>query len=239
MKKPERRLFVSVACAAALMVCGAVMIHLDKKPDEATFFAMDCPCTAAVYGGDAEAVKDRIKALEKLYSPYEEGSEISRLNESGRLELSEETAQLIEKSIELTKKYGGADISAGAVTELWNVTGEEPRVPEQSEIQTALSAVGYENIKISGNECVLENGTQIDVGCDGKGFALDDYEFIEAVGKCEQGDPLAYVKVVDAALGSKKEKAFAKIREKCGYVSVKEITKLIVEIFQTPKTKNS
>lgn len=35
---------------------------------------------------------------------------------------------------------------------------------------------------------------------------LDDYEFIEAVGKCEQGDPLAYVKVVDAALGSKKKK---------------------------------
>ncbi|RGH71638.1 FAD:protein FMN transferase [Ruminococcus sp. AM31-15AC] len=174
MKKPERRLFVSAACAAALMVCGAVMMHLDKKPDEATFFAMDCPCTAAVYGGDAEAVKDRIKALEKLYSPYEEGSELSRLNESGRLELSEETAQLIEKSIELTKKYGGADISAGALTALWNVTGEEPRVPEQSEIQTALSAVGYENIKLSGSECVLENGTQIDVGCDGKGFALDE-----------------------------------------------------------------
>lgn len=60
------------------------------------------------------------------------------------------------------------------MTELWNVTGEEPRVPEQSEIQTALSTVGYENIKISGNECVLENGTQIDVGCDGKGFALDE-----------------------------------------------------------------
>ena len=135
---------------------------------------MDCPCTAAVYGGDAEAVKDRIKALEKLYSPYEEGSEISRLNESGRLELSEETAQLIEKSIELTKKYGGADISAGALTALWNVTGEEPRVPEQSEIQTALSAVGYENIKISGSECVLENGTQIDVGCDGKELCLTE-----------------------------------------------------------------
>lgn len=31
MKKPERRLFVSVACAAALMVCGAVMMHLDKS----------------------------------------------------------------------------------------------------------------------------------------------------------------------------------------------------------------
>ena len=174
MKKPERRLFVSVACAAALMVCGAVMMHLNKKPDEATFFAMDCPCTAAVYGGEAEAVKERIKALEKLYSPYEEGSELSRLNESGRLELSEETAQLIEKSIELTKKYGGADISAGALTARWNVTGEEPRVPEQSEIQTALSTVGYENIKLSGSECVLENGTQIDVGCDGKGFALDE-----------------------------------------------------------------
>ena len=66
MKKPERRLFVSVACAAALMVCGAVMMHLDKKPDEATFFAMDCPCTAAVYGGDTEAVKERIKALESF-----------------------------------------------------------------------------------------------------------------------------------------------------------------------------
>lgn len=66
MKKPERRLFVSVACAAALMVCGAVLMHLDKKPDEATFFAMDCPCTAAVYGGEAEQVKERIKALESF-----------------------------------------------------------------------------------------------------------------------------------------------------------------------------
>ena len=37
MKKPERRLFVSVTCAAALMVCGAVMMHLDKKPDERHF----------------------------------------------------------------------------------------------------------------------------------------------------------------------------------------------------------
>lgn len=174
MKKPERRLLISAACAAALMVCGAVMMHLDKKPDEATFFAMDCPCTAAVYGGDAQAVKDRIKALEKLYSPYEKGSEIARLNESGRLELSAETARLVKESVELTKKYGGADISAGAVTELWNVTGEEPRVPEKEEIKKALSAVGYENISFSGQECVLENGAKIDVGCDGKGFALDE-----------------------------------------------------------------
>ncbi|WP_294588371.1 FAD:protein FMN transferase [uncultured Ruminococcus sp.] len=174
MKKPERRLLISAACAAALMVCGAVMMHLDKKPDEATFFAMDCPCTVAVYGGDAEAVKDRIKALEKLYSPYEKGSEIARLNENGRLELSEETAQLVKESVELTKKYGGADISAGAVTELWNVTGDEPRVPGEEEIKKALSAVEYENISFSGQECVLENGAKIDVGCDGKGFALDE-----------------------------------------------------------------
>ena len=114
------------------------------------------------------------KALEGKLNVSAAGSELSRLNESGRLELSEETAQLIEKSIELTKKYGGADISAGALTALWNVIGDEPRVPEQSEIQNALSAVGYGNIKISGSECVLETGTQIDVGCDGKGFALDE-----------------------------------------------------------------
>ena len=43
MKKPERRLFVSVACAAALMVCGAVLMHLDKKPDEATFSPWTVP----------------------------------------------------------------------------------------------------------------------------------------------------------------------------------------------------
>ena len=72
-EKPERRLFVSVACAAALMVCGAVMMHLDKKPDEATFFAMDCPCTAAVYGGEAEQVKERMCGLEALSGPSREG----------------------------------------------------------------------------------------------------------------------------------------------------------------------
>lgn len=173
MKFDGKRLAAAV-CVTALAVAGAFMINKREIKRSETFFAMDCACTVTMYGGDISPVKERISELDKKLSAYGEDSEIYKVNSEGQGTLSDETAELVERSLDLTEKYGGADITAGALTKLWNVTGESPSVPSDEEIAESLATVGSKNVRLEGNVCTLENGAQLDFGCDGKGFALDE-----------------------------------------------------------------
>ena len=42
-------------------------------------------------------------------------------------------------------------ISLGKIIRLWNIDGENPHVPDQSEIDNLLPEVGYEKIQVDGN----------------------------------------------------------------------------------------
>ena len=60
------------------------------------------------------------------------------------------------------------------LTDLWGIGTDNARVPAQSEIDEALTHVGYQNVKLLGNNQVqLMNGAQVDLGGIGKGYAGD------------------------------------------------------------------
>lgn len=60
------------------------------------------------------------------------------------------------------------------LTDLWGIGTDNARVPAQSEIDEALTHVGYQNVKLLGNNQVqLLNGAQVDLGGIGKGYAGD------------------------------------------------------------------
>ncbi|MBQ6633949.1 MAG: FAD:protein FMN transferase [Ruminococcus sp.] len=171
------RAILPIGTGLALIAAGAVMMikapvqHFDR-----TFFAMDCPCEITVYSKDdcTKAIYDRITELDGMLSAYDEGSEINRLNSAGRLEkVSKETADVISKSQKLYQTYGGCSIAIGAVTKLWDITGD-PRVPSEDSIEKALESVDISNIKLDGESAELMDGAQIDLGCDAKGYALDE-----------------------------------------------------------------
>ncbi len=171
------RTILPIGTGLALVAAGAVMmINAPVQRFERTFFAMDCPCEVTVYSKDDCTAKiyDRITGLEKKLSAYDEGSEINRLNSEGRLEKAgRQTLDVIERSLELYDTYGGCNIAIGAVTKLWDISGE-PRVPSDEEIDKALESVDISNIRTDADNITLLGEAQIDLGCDAKGYALDE-----------------------------------------------------------------
>ena len=176
MKKALNKKVIIPAVFGIVLIAAGVIVMNIKKPVQKfskAFFAMDCPVDITLYSSSdfSDDLRGRIKELDALLSAYDEQSEINRL--SGEpMNISEETCEVISRSKELYSEFGGCNIAIGAVTKLWDITGE-PKVPSDEEIEKALATVDVDNIKLSGKNCRLENGAQIDLGCDAKGYALD------------------------------------------------------------------
>ncbi|MFN7065774.1 MAG: FAD:protein FMN transferase [Aquificaceae bacterium] len=108
-----------------------------------------------------------MRHLEGKLSDYLEASEISKLNQEGCIEVSEETLEVITKALEISKKtYGFFDISVGSYTINYKRKGsiEEKR---------AKALIDYRKVKLEGNRvCLLERSMAVDLGGIGKGYAV-------------------------------------------------------------------
>ena len=59
------------------------------------------------------------------------------------------------------------------LVELWGITGDDPRVPAQSEIDALLPLVGSGHVHLEGTAAALDEGCAIDLGGIAKGYASD------------------------------------------------------------------
>ena len=96
--------------------------------------------TVTAYGkGATEAVDqaaDEISRLDQLLSTGNEDSEIYKINQSGDGILSEETAYLVERSLDLYEATDGAfDIAIYPVMKAWGFTDDNFRVPDADELR--------------------------------------------------------------------------------------------------------
>ncbi len=148
---------------------------------EAQSFVLDTTCTISVYGTEDQKLAERglqlCKDYEKILSKTVEGSDIYKINNAGGtpVQVRPETVQLLKKAIYYSKKTDGLfDVSIGGVSELWDFSGENPKVPAKKSIEEALSHVGYKNIKIEGKTVRLADPkTKIDLGAIAKGYIAD------------------------------------------------------------------
>ena len=63
----------------------------------------------------------------------------------------------MEKIFQLAKDSNGAfDPTIGKIIRLWDITGENPHVPEQSELDELLKDVGYQKVSLDGDKVTLE-----------------------------------------------------------------------------------
>lgn len=161
-----------------LSVCGC---KSSVKPEVRTAFYFDTLIELYLYDcKNSDEVFTRIFKLcahyEKLFSAHDEESEISKLNDANGvpMELSDETVELIRYGINFAESSNGLfDITCGALTSLWDFTGESAVPPSEEDISKALATIGYENILISGNTVSLKNGARIDLGGIAKGYVAD------------------------------------------------------------------
>lgn len=94
-----------------------------------------------------------------MFSVGNENSDVTKINENGSGEVSEETAFIMNRAMQVSKETKGAfDITIYPVMELWGFTTKNYRVPEHSEIAEVLKHVSYTNVGINGQQVTLSDG---------------------------------------------------------------------------------
>ena len=80
----------------------------------------------------------------------------------------------ITQTILLEDRFGtGVQLSSGALSRLWGITSEHPRVPTDADRLAALETLGDDRIRLDHNGITLPADMQLDLGAVAKGYALD------------------------------------------------------------------
>ncbi len=187
-RKKAAIILKKTAVAAMCVILAAGMTACGKKTDSvlsesvsendkysSDIFAMDTYMSLTAYGAKAEdAVTVAIHEIQRLDAMFSVGntdSDVTTANMQGSATLSDETAYLVEQSLEISRKTDGAfDITIYPVMELWGFTTKNYKVPQADELQETLKRVSYENVSLKDHELVLKNNAQIDFGGIAKGY---------------------------------------------------------------------
>jgi thiamine biosynthesis lipoprotein len=153
---------------------------------EENIFALDTYITFAVSKGPGakeglDAAISRIHEIEERMSATLPDSDISRINaNAGKapVQVHPDTLFVIKKALEyaeLTK--GNFDISTLPLSRLWDLFGEEEKIPEADDIKKVLPLVDYKRIKVDEEKQTVyleSEGMAIDLGGIAKGYAGDE-----------------------------------------------------------------
>ena len=165
-----KKLICILLCLVFLSGCGYASSTSESFESMDTFMKID------IYGSEDVAAKIRaeIERLDGLLSAQDDESEIGRLNKNSTAELSEETSDLLAKSLELCNDTDGAlDISVYPLVEAWGFIDKNYRVPDDDEIKDLLKYADYRKITLDGNSASAGSGVRLDLGAVAKGYAAD------------------------------------------------------------------
>ena len=161
--------FSAIGCAPKNTTYSRNNIYFDTIIQVTVFEADDVDAMDACF--------DMASKYEQLFSRTIAESDISKINEANGeyVEVDPETITLIQAGIAYAELSDGAfDITIGALSDTWDFKNNTGTLPEESELTSALSTVGYENILIDGNRVALANpDTMLDLGAIAKGYIAD------------------------------------------------------------------
>ena len=125
-----------------------------------TDFVMSTVLSEKIYGTKdvTQDIKEELDKLEKdQLSWREDHSVVSKINADAqkgiKTKLDSDMTSWVEDSLELAKRSNGAfDPTIGRLTRLWNIEGDNPKVPSKQEIKYTLEDTGYTKIHLENVE---------------------------------------------------------------------------------------
>jgi thiamine biosynthesis lipoprotein len=146
-----------------------------------TKFLLNTTCTISIYDKQDKTILEQafqvISHYDQIFSTTIKGSDVYNINRSGGnpVNVDNATIDVIKESIGYSKESDGLfDITVGALTTLWNIEGDNPKVPAEDKIQAAIKTINYKDILIEGNTVTLKNkDAMIDLGGVAKGYIAD------------------------------------------------------------------
>ena len=203
MFKIKEKLVFKTKMISLLVFCGGIIFLfsgcLNKTPETVTTdFIMDTFIEYKLYGEKSdEAVKEmsrRLREFEDMYSAHKDGSYVSLINKNAgktEVELPRDVYSFIKKAtIYSQSTKGNFDLTIAPLTFLWNVTGENPKVPSKQDIDKAKALVNYDDVILndSKNTVMLKNeGQEIDLGGIAKGESANIIFDVAKEYKIEKG----------------------------------------------------
>ena len=121
-----------------------------------TDFVMSTVLSEKIYGTKdvTTEIKEELDKLEKNQLSWrEDSSVVSKINADAqkgmKTKLDSDMTSWVEDSLELAKRSNGAfDPTIGRLTRLWNIEGDNPKVPSKQEIKNTLEDTGYTKIHL-------------------------------------------------------------------------------------------
>lgn len=164
----------------AIVLCSFCLYSKQKEKHpykEKITVAMDTVVSQKIYGGTADEhtqnIADIIDSLDKTISRFTEGSAVETLNSEGSVTDSH-SAYILSLMKEVSEKSEGVfDVTVGEVSSLWSIGENSGNIPDEEDIQKALSKVDYSLLEIDGDSVILKSGAKVDLGAVGKGYACD------------------------------------------------------------------
>lgn len=122
-------------------------------------------------------VFEEFKRLEKIFSLFDEDSELFRLNKTGDIAASEDLFFVLKKAREFHGLTEGAfDVTVAPLSILWKRAIKRSELPAPEAIAEAQELVGFGGVYMDENlnrVKFLKMGVKIDLGGIAKGYAVD------------------------------------------------------------------
>ncbi len=157
----------------------ATHIHASRR-------AMACEFSVQFHEADSQmqeevlAAFDLIEQIENQLTIYRDCSEVIDINQqasTGPVEVDDQLFALLKQCQQLYRDTAGAfDITSGPLSRAWGFLQRAGRLPDESEIETALSLVGGDQVVLDVETQTVrfcEPGVEINFNSIGKGYALD------------------------------------------------------------------
>ncbi|OQB10717.1 MAG: Thiamine biosynthesis lipoprotein ApbE precursor [Candidatus Omnitrophica bacterium ADurb.Bin205] len=184
MSQSEKKMLKKISIVIIIAIIAIIVFYFIRNNSPQQVFYRE---KRVILGTFVEVTSDDIRAhdivfnelsrVERLLSKYDPQSEVSRLNQSGKLRVSPETFYVISKAKEFCAQTNGAfDITIGPLMDLWGFTSRKYLLPSGEEIRQALRLVGCDKIILRAKDNMIQfktRGVKIDLGGIAKGYAVD------------------------------------------------------------------
>lgn len=178
----RKRLFSMIAAlslTAVIVISSFFLSERNKRftVTEKSVIAMGTVVTEKIYsekhGTEIADITSIINGLEDTISWRKEGSAVAVLNKDGRVQ-NKYLGEVIYDMQSLSRLTEGKfDLTIGRISRLWSIGEENERVPSEKEIREALKTVGTDKVQAQGYTLTVSDGTLLDFGAIGKGYACD------------------------------------------------------------------
>ncbi len=190
LRKPKavKKLLLTISLAFFFIAgCRGVGLDPEQRVFRETRFLLGTTVEITIRGEEEvwarKATEQAFREIEKIHNlmnPFQEDSEISRLNREGAqrpIEVGPDTFRVIRKSLRLSElSHGAFDITVAPLLQLWDSVRKRKQLPGQEELQEILVLVNYQNILIDEEKKTVkfrEKGMSLNLGGIAKGYAVD------------------------------------------------------------------